>query len=215
MILDEALIGYVHIPRTGGTSVEHALMKKHGFKGQLMVQSIPDAIWTLRSVNTIDNKRMRGTVEFHKKHATFDELVKLRPHYKYYATVRHPEDRLESLYRILTFSSENGIPWVNTEFNQFVKEFITHGNYMRPTTMIDNTMFRYTQVEMLGLNKNYFPTVEWHRLEDKTIWKALDIEPQLRYAIPRTPIDWTEESLELVHDYYREDYDIFGYDRGL
>ena len=122
---------------------------------------------------------------------------------------------MESLYRILTFSSENGIPWVNTEFNQFVKEFIVHGNYMRPTTMIDNTMFRYTQVEMLGLNKNYFPTVQWHRLEDKTIWKALDIEPQLRYAIPRTPIDWTEESLKLVQEYYREDYRTFDYDMGL
>ena len=125
MILDEAQIGFVHIPRTGGTSVEHALIKKLGFKGQLNAHWLPDAIWTLRSVHTVNNPRDdRGGHEFHKKHATYAEMIKLRPHYKYYATVRHPENRLESLYRIYTFSTENGVPWVNTEFNQFVKEFI-------------------------------------------------------------------------------------------
>jgi len=209
MILDEAQLGFVHIPRTGGTSVEHALIKKHGFKGQLNAQWLPDAIWTLRSVHTVNNPRDdRGVHEFHKKHATYAEMIKLRPHYKYYATVRHPENRLESLYRIYTFSTENGVPWVNTEFNQFVKEFIVHNNYMRPTTIIDNSMFRYTQVEMIG-------DAEWHKVEDGTIWEALDIEPRMEYAIPHTTINWSTESLKLCQEYYKEDYEKFGYEMGL
>ena len=67
-------------------------------------------------------------------------------------------------------------------------------------------MFHLTQSAMIG-------NAEWHKTEEGTIWEALDIEPRHDYKLSDQPIDcnWSSESLQMIRNYYAEDFERFSY----
>ncbi len=108
MLFHEPKIAFIHIPRTGGTSVEHSMMKKYPQAVQLFGNEWYDT--PVVKIRTIHTKNMPNSIlEYHQKHATYEKTKIYYPDYKYYATVRHPERRLESLYALLHWSETNGI----------------------------------------------------------------------------------------------------------
>ena len=79
MIYHKPKIGFVHVPRTSGTSVEHALNKKYPQATAMFVEmlNIDKAAIRIKSVNT---RRLEGGIlEFQKKHATYKELIDYCP----------------------------------------------------------------------------------------------------------------------------------------
>jgi len=211
MIFHEPKICFIHPPRTGGTSVEHALMKKYPQAVQLFVshhfQGYDRPVVKIKSIHT--KKLPNQILEYHKKHATYDECIEHYPDFKYYATVRHPEKRLESLYKLLTWSETDGVPWVNIEFNHWIDQVCIGDYAMAPQDVLDSRMFTMTQSDFIGDS-------EWHRVEDGSIFHALDIDFRQDYELNNNdPMDWTPRSLELVRIKYREDYERFNYDMGL
>tara|TARA_Y100000590_G_scaffold225854_1_gene255275 strand:- start:1361 stop:1978 length:618 start_codon:yes stop_codon:yes gene_type:complete len=205
MLIDEAKLGFVHIPRTGGTSVETALIKKYGFVGRsLIAQPQEKAIVKVRNITT-------GEYEYHKKHARYDELIGFAPNYKYYTLVRHPLNRVESLYRFLTFTKVGNRRLVETPFEEWVPKLIYGGMYGvefldTPPYLIDLSMITLKQVDFIGKS-------EVHKLEDQTIWDALKIAPMKVFNLPNYfPIKWNLENVKIVEKYYAEDYELLGYD---
>ena len=205
MLIDEAKLGFVHIPRTGGTSVEQALIKKYGFLGKsIIAQPQQEAIVKVRNINS-------NYWEFHKKHARYDELIGLAPNYEYHTLVRHPLNRVESLYRFLTFTEVEGKRLVETAFEDWVPKLIYGGMYNVEFLdtlpyKIDLTMVTLKQVDFIG-------KCVVHKLENNTIWDALKIAPMKVYNLPNHfPINWTLENIKLVEKYYAEDYEVLGYD---
>ena len=55
------------------------------------------------------------------------------------------------------------------------------------------------------------PGVEIHRLEDKTIWKALDIQEDKKNVSQSRPYEWTDKNKELIYEYYKKDFEDFNY----
>jgi len=205
MLFHEPKIAFIHIPRTGGTSVEHSMMKKYPQAVQLFGNEWYDT--PVVKIRTIHTKNMPNSIlEYHQKHATYEKTKIYYPDYKYYATVRHPERRLESLYALLHWSETNGIPWVTDDFNTWVGKFC-NGFVMHDQDVLDTRMMCLSQSEFIGES-------EWHRMEDGTIFDALDIEPKHHYKLDdeRYMLYWTDESKELVRETYAEDYERFNYE---
>ena len=52
------------------------------------------------------------------------------------------------------------------------------------------------------------PEVEVHRLEDQTIWEALNIEPAVKHkSITKIPEYNRIEVKDLIYNYYRKDFE--------
>jgi len=205
MLFHQNKIGFVHVPRTGGTSVEHALMKKYPQVVQLHANKFYDRpTINVRSVHTL--KLPGGELEYQKKHATYDELYESAKDYKFYATVRHPLRRLESMYRLLKWSQTDGTPWTTLEFNEWVYNLVENHTMMEEQDILDSSMFHLTQSAMIG-------NAEWHKTEKGSIWEALDLEPRHDYKLSDKNVDcfWSSESLQLATDYYAEDFERFSY----
>jgi hypothetical protein len=207
MIYHGPKIGFVHQPRTSGTSVEHALNQKYPQAIQMFGNKWYDgAVISIKSVHT--RRLPNETLEYHKKHATYAELIDYAPDYKYYATVRHPKTKLESLYRLVSWSTTDGVPWVNVDFNTWVDQFLIGGLCMPEQDILDTRNFGLTQSEFIG-------SAEWYKMEVGGIWRALDIEKPLhRYRLSDLEIDieWNHRSELLCREYYAEDYHRFKYE---
>ena len=208
MIYHKPKIGFVHVPRTSGTSVEHALNKRYPQATAMFVEmlNIDKAAIRIKSVNT---RRLENeTLEFQKKHATYKELIDYCPDYKYYATVRHPKTKLESLYRLVSWATTDDVPWYEGDFNTWVEYFLTGGLCMEPQDILDVENYGLTQSEFIG-------DAEWHTMESGSIWNALGIDKPLHhYKLSDLNIDieWNDRSHEMVREYYAEDFHRFKYD---
>lgn len=214
MIYHQPKIAYLHNVRTGGTSVDHALNKKypdvrqmfaHAWKSNVNGQVTSPVRIRIRSAHT---DRLPGKVlEYQKKHATYDELYPLYPDYRFVAQVRHPLRKVESMYRFARWSEVDGVPCTPYEFNEWVHNLYHNDETITTTDFVDSSNFHISQSKFIG-------DAEWFKLEEGTIWDALDIEERHHYALPDAdmPDAWTTESLEMMHEYYQEDFERFGYE---
>ena len=124
----------------------------------------------------------------------------LYPKIKFITQVRNPFDRWESIY--FYYVKHHGL---TIEFDEWTQLQITprlQGN-------LQSAMKPY-----MWITQYYFipPNCEVHKLEDKTIWKVLVKTEVHKNKSKRQPIEWTEESRQLVRDYYKCDFKEFGYD---
>lgn len=177
MIYHQPKIAYIHNVRTGGTSVDHALNKKypdvrqifaHAWKSNVDGQVASPVRIKIKSAHT---ERLPGQVlEYQKKHASYDELYPLYPDYRFVAQVRHPLRKVESMYRFCKWSETDGVPWTPYEFNEWVYNLYHNDETIQPIQdVVDSSNFHISQSKFIG-------DAEWFKLEDKTIWDALDIE---------------------------------------
>lgn len=71
------------------------------------------------------------------------------------------------------------------------------------------------------MNHPYFQTdfigeAEVHKLEEQTIWEALNIQPRHDFNVPNNtyrPINWSKDSIKLMEKFYQKDYELLNYDR--
>ena len=202
MLINEARLGFVHIPRTGGTSVERALAVKYrSATAMVNPQPMKQAIQKQTTVT-------HGTKELQKKHATYHEMIQFYPDYKYYTLVRPPQARLESIYHFFVWTN-----LVHTPFEEWIYRMIYGLMYDVPNTVVDeepylvDMNFPHHQVDFIGKS-------EIHKLEEQTIWEALNIQPRHDFNVPRkNPIKWDKDSIKLIEKFYQKDYEVLNYDR--
>ena len=201
MIVNEARIGFVHIPRTGGTSVERALATKYR-SATAMVNEMPmkQAIQKQTTVSM-------GTKELQKKHATYNELIEFYPDYKYYTLVRHPQARLESVYHFFVWTK-----LIHTSFEECIYRTLYGLMYNIPNAEIDEEPY-LVDLNIPYLQVDYIGKAEVHKLEEQTIWEALNIQPRHDFNVPRTqPIKWDKNSIKLMKKIYQKDYEELNYE---
>ena len=202
MLIDEARLGFIHIPRTGGTSVEYALQNKYkNDRREINHQPQEKAIQIIQTVT-------HGEKELQRKHATYHELIEFCPDYKYYVVVRHPLKRIESVYRFLVH-----MKLVNTEFDKWIYRLIYGYIYGEPNAGLDELPYLTDLSYGPRRQVEYIGEAEVHKLEEQTIWQALNIRPIKVFNLPNVlPIVWTKRSIKLIEKYYEIDYQRLNYD---
>jgi hypothetical protein len=189
----DKIVFFVHIPKTGGTSVEDAMAQA-------------GASVALRA-GTRFNGFMKTT--FQHLDAQIHTQVIPPDFFDYaFATVRHPVSRLVSEYfyrRRRGFAKMPFDRWVNAVIDGYAKDPYIIDNHLRP------------QVDFLS------DGVEAFRIEDgidKPLTRAAEVlgitlkdaNPHSNRRKKNKPVDWVPITRDRVLDFYAADFARFDYD---
>lgn len=119
---------FIHIPKTGGTSIESAL----GILGDWRIENIGDLFGLIQSKDI----KERGFKSNFLQHLTYEQGQIITPvtnNYRSFSIVRNPWDKMVSIYsnpdnNLLKVAAEQGIYIKDLQFKDFVKMtgFINH-----------------------------------------------------------------------------------------
>jgi hypothetical protein len=87
--------------------------------------------------------------------------------------------------------------------------------YDVPNTVVDNEPY-LVDMNFPHLQVDFIGKAEVHKLEEQTIWEALNIQPRHDFSVPNNtyrPIKWSKDSIKLMEKFYQKDYEILNYDR--
>ena len=189
----DKIVLFVHIPKTGGTSVEDAMMRS-------------GAVVALKY-----GKRFEGFMKttFQHLNAEIYEGAIPADFYDYaFATVRHPVPRLVSEYfyrRKRGFRAASFDRWVNDALREQTRNQYAMDNHIRP------------QVDFLTEG------VEVFRIEDgidKPLTKAAEVlgmtlsetDTHTNRRKRKKKVQWTAATRARMLDFYAADFERFGYD---
>ncbi len=205
---------FVHIPKTGGTSIEHAL----GMRARHARESRKKMFGPVLS----DDLRAMELSSGFLQHLTMRELLRLHPHdalhgYFSFAIVRNPWDRMVSIYfrpdrDMLEQARAQGVELEGLEFGDFVEASmdVEHA-HLRPQHEYVTDDAGHVIVDLVGR----FETLEASFQE---VRERLGVRRRLpvKYASPSRPSrdhrpHYTERTRALVAERYARDIEIFDY----
>tara|TARA_B100001769_G_scaffold271785_1_gene265159 strand:- start:3684 stop:4343 length:660 start_codon:yes stop_codon:yes gene_type:complete len=209
---------FIHIPKCGGTSITFQYLDKYGIPVEPQMR-FETQTWSQGfATHYIRGWRNKPPYKMYisNMHATYDQYILTHPNSKYITQVRHPYTRFRSAWNHLA-----DIGWVTKSFKDWVPCAIDSMKEGRWTKCIDDKDLLYelhlmkpgfdpsmlTKPQWIWLR----PGVEIHRLEDKTIWKALDIQEDKKNVSQSRPYEWTDKNKELIYEYYKKDFEDFNY----
>lgn len=204
MMKDGKRVLFVHIPKCGGSSLEKELSLR-GWRELLSIRGIHTKELTFIKCSP---QHMHGEqLRFLFNLAEFDEIV---------SVVRNPFDRFRSEYYWQLQQKMVSVPpeqWIEETLECYHENPFIYDNHIRP------------QTEFL------IEGMKWFKLEEGGVKQALDRVDQsspkrsliksllkktnnghLKKTLKNESIDNVfEEHKKLIVDFYREDYEVFGY----
>jgi hypothetical protein len=190
------LVFFVHIPKTGGSSVELALRQS-------------GCCEALRFSTKTNSKINYGKTTPQHIHASVYNACFPRDFFDFcFTIVRNPFARLASEYKMKRMEkSENAVAdqWINDAFSRFKKYKYTRDNHIRPQNkyVSDHVkVFRFEEGLLAPIN-HALTVLECRRAE--TI-------PHLRIGA-NEKIVITKETLHRIQKFYAADFDVFKYDK--
>lgn len=218
MILHDKKKIFIHIPKCGGYSVFHA-----------WIHSKPDYLRQFAGINSQTWKRGMSVegVRPPKKnkdkgslivnlHSTYDRYKMLYPDYKYYTQVRNPYERWKSMWKHLRNAGlveKEFYPWT-----LYCMKYLPKGNFIDCIDRHD----LWESAPQMELDMLFYPMwtyireeVEVHKLEEKTIWNALDLEEEHSNKSRKyyAEFDHLDEIKRFVYKFYKQDFIQFGYEK--
>lgn len=211
MVIKDKKLVFIHIPKCGGISVKHSINKDYNYGLIYKERTHPFII-----SNPVSTPRSQYEKNYEiPYHFTYDEAWTQFPNFRYVTQVRHPLDRWASLYKhfcdssfIKTWSIET---WTENAMENLkdacyygifenIKLFERAGVFWDMTKMLLPAWMYYRQ-----------PEVEIHKLEENTIWKALNIAPLHKHKSSKILVDYDREKVkDLIYDYYKKDFEYYG-----
>lgn len=206
VVVEYEKLNFIHIPKCGGMSVnQHYLKKYYNKLIYLKERTHPYVIF-----NRTPRKQFESLTHF-----TYDEAWTQFPNFRYVTQVRYPLDRWVSLYKhfcdrnfILTWDIET---WTENAMNS-LKDACIYGVFENKKQFEHGSAFR-DQSKMFLPAWMYYrePEVEVYKLEDQTIWKALNIPPCHVNQGKKLVLNYDRERIkELIYDYYKKDFEYYG-----
>lgn len=212
VILSKKIL-FIHIPKTGGTSIEKSLgIHVNGRNVK------PDSPLFGRAKLVIDNQTSWASLQ----HLTFDQAtaylnkyykIKLDENWFRFTFVRNPFDRLVSLYAWQTAKQMSQFPTDFNEFIDYVANDFEDNTHHRPQCSFFS---EHQEFDFVGRFENY-------AADTKRIYEMMEIEPlktnkgephfakrTKREAEYRTY--YNEQTRKKVENLYAEDLERFGYE---
>jgi len=202
---------FVHIPRTGGTSIERALGFFHDWK----IESRTAMFGLIQSADLLEKVSVSNFLQ----HATAQEVWTILPprcaDYFSFAFVRNPWDRMVSIFcrkdpNLVVSAAQAGIDLTSLSFEQFLNIVRTVNHvHLMPQAKFILDVRGSCLVDFVG---------RFERLEEDfmTIADRLHIAVKLERYNRSVHKDYREyysgQSRQLVAQLYREDIEAFGYD---
>lgn len=198
----EANVLLIHIPKTGGTSIEDYFYSKYNIK---------KTIGTLWSNPTIQ-------INSHTlQHCTYLELFERKEYFnidfdkvKIIASVRNPYYRIVSdlfFFGMIKKDTEPGI--VFKKINEFVVNLVKYDNHPRPQYeyLIDYSNKINDKIYIIK-NENLTMSMKNLGYEDFDIWENYSHKNNFDYT---TLLN--NDSIKLINGFYSKDFELFGYDK--
>lgn len=206
MVVEPEKLIFIHIPKCAGSSVnQHHLMKYYNKILYLKERKHPLVIYYRTPANTFESLM----------HFTYDEAWTQFPDFRYVTQVRHPLDRWESIYKhyrdrglIETWSIET---WTENAMKS-LKNACLFGAFENKISYEHRSAF-WDQAKMFLPAWMYYrePEVEVHKLEENTIWKALNMPPCHVHKSKTVLLGYDKEKVkDLIYDYYKKDFEYYG-----
>ena len=218
MILHDDKKIFIHIPKCGGYSVFHSWLAS---RPKYMEQFVGAASLTWKRGMSVEGRRPpkkdkdKGTLIINL-HATYDRYKMLYPNYKYYTQVRNPYERWKSMWKHLRNAGlveKEFYPWT-----LYCMKYLPKGDFLNCIDRPD----LWESAPQMELDMLFYPQwtyireeVEVHKLEDKTIWKALNLQEMHSNKSRKyyAEFDHVNEIKGFVYNYYKLDFEQFGYER--
>lgn len=191
---------FIHIPKTGGTVIEHEIKKKDkqtlysGFRNNILQAPYNKISLQHQYYSTLYKYR-------NKLNINFNDI-------KIFGVVRNPYDRVIS-----------DLFWYNLikkNYNSTQVYYVIKDNYLKRTDLDNHNVPQYKFVEsedgQLEKNIKLFKTEELNHINDK-INTILDININIK----RTGVNkdysryLNDKSIYLINKYYKKDFELFKY----
>lgn len=205
---------FIHIPKTGGSSVDFHLREIKPVRNRWsLLPEIPAEKFT--------NEELMLCIARERQHYTYRDLEKILPsnildNFKKITVVRNPYDRLVSEYHFVN-EEKNYLTFENfvkntLSLDAFDRTWLYHGHLETQTSYLINREKNFNSIDFI------FTFEKLHECFDylKSVTGS-DLKPHLRKALNRRPYkEYYNESLkELVYNFYKEDFVNFNYSADL
>lgn len=189
------LIYFVHIPKTGGSSVEKALAKA-GCKQAMLLSKARNKDATGSKMTPQHMHAAAYTAYFPA--GFFDYM---------FAVVRNPFGRIASEYKMkVVAGKEEGTPdvWISEVFDRFAVLPHTRDNHIRP------------QIDFISEGVEVFNLENGLDLPVQAAFNALGLkrEPKIPHSRPggADKLSVTQKTIDKITAVYAQDFEEFGYD---
>lgn len=187
-------INFWNVSKCAGTSVKYALLKK---------ADLADQIKNIEKDKTVHNNSFI-------KYITRDQA--LYNNNQNVAVVRHPVDRVVSLYRDFSLKRKIAIPVVGRtvdiskidNLNYFINVYIKEGSNK------DNLHLRSISWSLCNDNKILVDKI--YKFENiDGLFKDYNLDFTFRNKSAKADIKLTKEQVKIIEDRYNDDYNNFGF----
>lgn len=184
------LVLFVHIPKTGGTSIETMLKSMGGIEAMRLSKAMPSLPCTPQHFHAelLEPLFPQGFADFS------------------FVIVRSPFDRLMSEYRMRVLGrgrDEAFDDWVERSFARHARDPFASDNHFRPqhefifpgvkVYRYEDDPFARIAADLAGLGLLQLPSIPWERRS------------------PAADVTMSEATAERVRSFYAEDFARFGY----
>jgi hypothetical protein len=193
---------FIHIPKTGGTSVEDFLYKKTN---------------TRKTIDTFFSGNCSVRLNKHTlQHSTYEELIKCSNNLnfnikklKVFAVVRNPYDRIVSeLFYIGKINIDSNEKFVEEKIIDFLNDDYHYDNHKLPQYKF--VTHKGTLVQKITIMKN-------EHLNDNMYnygFKDFDENANKTHRGKINYIDMlSDKAKNLIYNYYKKDFELFDYDK--
>lgn len=190
---------YIHIPKTGGSSVE-SLFKQSGFELSLIDTGGPGSQNNLRKCSP--------------QHYHFEMLANFLDLNKFdfiFSTVRNPITRLKSEFLMRNkLGSIDPNEWVRHTLDRYRDNPFIYDNHIRPqTTFVDDNVKVFKQEE--GFNATWVEQLE--AIIPFKLYKGTtrDLNRKSLDGVSTSDVNFSDTTLRTLASFYKDDFIRFGY----
>lgn len=220
---------YMHIPKTGGSTFNHMLKTKYKGKPVFVIDNNRPVASIREGLGQLDDQQKKR-LKLVYGHMYYGAHQYLHEEYSYFTMLRHPVDRVISLYKEILRNPQTEICKYVIANNVSLKELVTSGRYHElnndQTKRIAGETPAYgecndalLQKAELNLSKDFCFVGIQERFDESLLlmkkeldWKVNPYYLMLNRSVKekKIDVDVDEDTIEVIEAYNQQDLALYG-----